>query len=354
MIQVENELICKICQTKYVIFSFRCNCRFLQPYRSVGLKAANTAVAAAPVPPVVSPASSSPRRSWVKFRIKMSDAQRVLSNGKSSPMKSWNRHCAQRTTATAAAAPTNRADGLHNRHPSRPRPHPAVPAPMNDIRRKNPTTNRLNPARNTHRAEEAVKAIITVKFRPRQAENFGYGGSYEPFDGTLGNGSPVQWIPTGEDSSGKLSTGEGKKGKGMKKRSHQAVSSSMAVDEARLSSSRKAWAAMDDLKLITAVPQLFDFGLVAKYVSFGTKVDRVFLEHRWGELLNDSVVCRDFVEGLDRIPLDTIQRIRKMRFFTEVEEDIIKSVLPGKGKLLGWWWRSFDWLIDWLIDWSFW
>lgn len=100
-----------------------------------------------------------------------------------------------------------------------------------------------------------------------------------------------------------------------------------------LLSRKQCWTAMDDLKIITALQQLCDFDLVAKYVSFSTKLDAAALESRWNELLSNPESCRDSVDSLDKIPLDTIQRIRKMKFFTAVEEQAIKSILPGHATL---------------------
>ncbi|OQV16338.1 hypothetical protein BV898_09484 [Hypsibius exemplaris] len=155
-------------------------------------------------------------------------------------------------------------------------------------------------------------------------QNFGFGGGFEPFDQALENGGTAEReYASGLDRNVSNTTES-------KKKMEKAKKSPMILDEP---ASRKAWAAMDDLKLISALPQLFDFALVAKYVSFSTKVEAGFLEQRWEELLNDAEACRESVEGLDRIPLDTIQRIRKMKFYTDIEEEAIKSVVAADATL---------------------
>ncbi|XP_055337557.1 uncharacterized protein LOC129587717 [Paramacrobiotus metropolitanus] len=119
------------------------------------------------------------------------------------------------------------------------------------------------------------------------------------------------------------------KGKDTKSVSKHSSSKKPRVDD----ESRRQWTAMDDLKLITALQQLCDFQLVAKYVSFSIKLDAAALEHYWTQLLDDPRVCRLSIDGLDKIPLDTIQRIRKMKFLTTAEEEAIRSVTPGHANL---------------------
>ena len=134
-----------------------------------------------------------------------------------------------------------------------------------------------------------------------------FGGIVEPLpDPGLDDNSDV-WYPELQDSF----SNEGQTSSKSKSKRKKGI-----TDEA---AAKRTWMAMDDMKLITAMQQLCDFPLVAKYVTFSTKTDAETLERRWNEMLNDPEKCQISVDLIDRIPLETIQRIRKMKFFTEVK-----------------------------------